>query len=99
MMPGLPQSASQPGFAAFLSNIGQAPANGTGEDGGFGQLLAALPGAATIGKTGTAGAAPTGYVPAKATTASVIALAGPEAAGVAAPTTPTAPPPPRRRTS
>ncbi|MBN8804675.1 MAG: flagellar hook-length control protein FliK [Sphingopyxis terrae] len=86
MMPGLPQSASQPGFAAFLSNIGQAPANGTGEDGGFGQLLAALPGAATIGKTGTAGAAPTGYVPAKATTASVIALAGPEAAGVAAPT-------------
>ena len=30
MMPGLPQSASQPGFAAFLANIGQAPASGTG---------------------------------------------------------------------
>ena len=86
MMPGLPQSASQPGFAAFLSNIGQAPASGTGEDGGFSQLLAALPGAATIGKTGTTGAAPTGDVPATAAAASVIALAGAEAAGAAAPT-------------
>ncbi|MBU7588021.1 MAG: flagellar hook-length control protein FliK [Sphingopyxis terrae] len=85
MMPGLPQSASQPGFAAFLSNIGQTPASGTGEDGGFGQLLAALPGAAAMGKTGTAVAAPTGDVPAKATTASVIALAGAEAAGAVAP--------------
>ena len=84
MMPGLPQSASQPGFAAFLSNIGQAPASGTGEDGGFSQLLAALPGAATIGKTGTPGAAPTGDT--QATAASVIALAGAEAAGAAAPT-------------
>jgi flagellar hook-length control protein FliK len=86
MMPGLPQSASQPGFAAFLANIGQTPANGTGEDGGFGQLLAALPGKAMSGKTGTADAAPTGDVPATATTASVIALAGPEAAGTVAPT-------------
>lgn len=86
MMPGLPQSASQPGFAAFLANIGQAPASGAGEEGGFSQLLAALPGAATIGKTGTPGAAPTGDVPATATTASVIALAGAEAAGAAAPT-------------
>ena len=43
MMPGLPQSASQPGFAAFLSNIGQAPASGTGEDGGFSQLLVLAP--------------------------------------------------------
>ena len=84
MMPGLPQSASQPGFAAFLANIGQAPASGTGEDGGFSQLLAALPGAATIGKTGTPGAAPTGDT--QATTASVIALAGPKAAGTVAPT-------------
>lgn len=86
MMPGLPQSASQPGFAAFLANIGQTPANGMGEDGGFGQLLATLPGAATSGKTGTAGAAPTSDVPATATTASVIALAGAEAAGAVAPT-------------
>ena len=86
MMPGLPQSASQPGFAAFLANIGQAPASGVGEDGGFSQLLAALPGAATTGKTGTPGAAPTGDTQATATAASVIALAGAEAAGAAAPT-------------
>ncbi|WP_186402827.1 flagellar hook-length control protein FliK [Sphingopyxis sp. P1IMeth2] len=78
MMPGLPQSASQPGFAAFLSNIGQASASGAGEDGGFSQLLAALPGTATIGTTGD--------TQAKATTASVIALVGAEAAGAAAPT-------------
>ncbi len=95
MMPGLPQSASQPGFATFLANIGQTPASGTGEDGGFGQLLATHPGAATIGKTGTAGAAPTGKTgtpgaaptgDTQATTASVIALAGPKAAGTVAPT-------------
>ncbi|WP_288988918.1 flagellar hook-length control protein FliK [uncultured Sphingopyxis sp.] len=94
-MPGLPQSASQPGFATFLANIGQTPASGTGEDGGFGQLLATHPGAATIGKTGTAGAAPTGKTgtpgaaptgDTQATTASVIALAGPKAAGTVAPT-------------
>ena len=37
-----PQASTPPGFAAFLSTIGQAPTGG-GQDGGFGQLLAAIP--------------------------------------------------------
>jgi flagellar hook-length control protein FliK len=37
-----PQGSTPAGFAAFLSTIGQTP-TGTGEDGGFEQLLAAIP--------------------------------------------------------
>lgn len=37
-----PQAAMPAGFAAFLSTIGQTP-SGSGEDGGFEQLLAAIP--------------------------------------------------------
>ena len=38
-----PQASAPAGFAAFLSTIGQTPTGGGGEDGGFEQLLAAIP--------------------------------------------------------
>ncbi|MBJ7441153.1 MAG: flagellar hook-length control protein FliK [Sphingopyxis sp.] len=38
-----PQASTPAGFAAFLSTIGQTPTGSGGEDGGFEQLLAAIP--------------------------------------------------------
>ena len=38
-----PQASMPAGFAAFLSTIGQTPTGSGGEDGGFEQLLAAIP--------------------------------------------------------
>lgn len=54
-----PQGSTPAGFAAFLGTIGQTP-TGTGEDGGFEQLLAAIPqvDAAAVKAAPVASAAP-----------------------------------------
>lgn len=71
-----PQGSTPAGFAAFLSTIGQTPV-GSGEDGGFEQLLAAVPkvdgaavkaGAGSPGSPGPSGAPATPAIPAKTVT-------------------------------
>lgn len=76
-----PRGSTPAGFAAFLSTIGQTP-TGTGEDGGFEQLLAAIPKVDAATVKAAAGSPVTPGMP--ETSATPVAVAGANAIGPAA---------------
>lgn len=81
----MPQASTPAGFAAFLSTIGQTP-TGSGEDGGFEQLLAAAPMPAPAPVKAAPPIAVAGS-PAMPTVTAPVALATPVATAVATPST------------